>query len=336
MKPEAMRGWRTAGLGLGIVALLAAMMASIMLGAANYSFGIAWDSVFHYDANITEQIIIRTTRVPRALIAAVIGASLAISGALMQTLTRNPLASPSVLGVNAGAGFFVVGAAVLFSVSSLPVLMWASFLGAAAASVTVYVLGSAGREGLTPLKIVLAGAALTALFSSFTQGILALDKQGLSTVLFWLTGTIAGRSPEMLAIAAPYMMLCWAVAWALGKSMNVLLMGEDTAKGLGQRTAVLKIGMGAIVVVLAGGSVSIAGPIGFIGIVVPHVARHIAGIDHRWLIPYCGLLGAILLLLADIVARFIMIPEEMPVGVMTAVIGAPFFMYLARRGIGKS
>jgi len=328
-------GWRAAGLAAGAVLLLIFLVASLLFGAKNYTWKAAWESLVRYDEQSVEQVIIRTTRLPRALIAAAIGASLAIAGALMQTLTRNPLASPSVLGVNAGASFFVVFAAVLLSVSNLQALMWISFIGAAIAAVIVYVLGSAGRGGLTPLKIILAGAAMTALFASFTQGVLALDKQGLSTVLFWLTGTIAGRSPDMLGIIFPYMAISWVAAWLLAKGLNILTMGEETAKGLGQRTYLLKIAVGAIVVVLAGGSVAIAGPIGFIGIVVPHLSRYIAGIDHRWLIPYCAVCGAILLLAADICARFIMIPEEMPVGVMTAVIGAPFFMYIARRGLSK-
>ncbi|WP_337098081.1 FecCD family ABC transporter permease [Paenibacillus sp. YIM B09110] len=327
---------RAAWLAMGVILLLLCLAGSVLLGATNYSWATGWASIAHYNADSNDQIIIRTTRLPRAFIAVTIGASLAIAGALMQTLTRNPLAAPSVLGVNAGAGFFVVTAAVLLSVTSMQALMWISFMGAAVAAITVYVLGSAGRGGLTPLKIILAGAAMTALFSSVTQGILALDKQGLTSVLFWLTGTIAGRSPEMLMIVFPYMAGCWLAAWLLSNQLNVLRMGDETAKGLGQRTVWLKAGIGIIVVMLAGGSVAVAGPIGFIGIVVPHVARYFAGLDHRWLIPYCAVSGAILLLLADIGARFIMIPEEMPVGVMTAAIGAPFFMYIARKGIMKA
>ncbi|MFD0676110.1 MULTISPECIES: FecCD family ABC transporter permease [unclassified Paenibacillus] len=327
---------KAAGLLAGILLLVLCMISSILFGAANYDLHTAWISVFHYDEAISEQIIIRTTRVPRACIAAAIGASLAIAGALMQTLTRNPLASPSVLGVNAGATFLVVVAATALSVSSMQVLMWVAFLGAAAAAVIVYILGSLGRDGLTPLKIVLAGAAMTALFSSFTQGILVLNKQGLNTVLFWLTGTIAGRSPDNLLAVLPYMALAWAAAWLISRDMNLLMMGEDAAKGLGQKTIFVKVAAGIIVIVLAGGSVSVAGPIGFIGIVIPHISRFIVGSDHRWVIPYCGVLGAILLILADIGARFIMIPEEMPVGVMTAIIGAPFFIYIARRGLVKS
>ncbi|TMV45844.1 iron ABC transporter permease [Paenibacillus mesophilus] len=312
------------------------MIASVLAGAVHYNWSVAWNAAFHYDDAVMEQVIVRTTRMPRAFIAAAVGASLAIAGALMQTLTRNPLASPSVLGVNAGASFLVVLAAILFSVSSMQVLMWFAFAGAALGSVIVYMLGSLGRDGLTPMKLVLAGAAMAALFSSFTQGILVLNKQGLGTVLFWLTGTIAGREPDALIVFLPYMLLCWAAAWFIARDLNVLTMGEDTAKGLGQKTAWLKAGAGLIILVLAGGAVAVAGPIGFIGVVIPHIARFMCGPDHRWVVPYCAVLGALLLVSADLAARFIMIPEEVPVGVMTALIGAPFFMHIARRGIVKS
>ncbi|AFC29111.1 Iron compound ABC transporter, permease [Paenibacillus mucilaginosus 3016] len=328
--------WKSAGLLAGCIALLLCIAASLLFGATHYSVPVAWQAAFHYDETVNEQIIIRTTRIPRALIAAVIGASLAIAGALMQTLTRNPLASPGTLGINAGASFIVVLAAIAFSVSSMQTLMWLAFAGAAFGAVIVYALGSVGRDGLTPLKLVLAGAAMTALFASFTQAILVLNSEGLSTVLYWLTGTVAGRSPEMLRIVIPYIVMSWIAAWIVARDLNVLMMGEDTAKGLGQRTFLLKIVTGVIIVILAGSSVSVAGPIGFIGIVIPHAARFIVGIDLRWVIPYCAVLGAVLLILADLAARFIMIPEEVPVGVMTAAVGAPFFMYIARKGIVKT
>ncbi|MDF2668868.1 MAG: Iron compound transporter, permease [Paenibacillus sp.] len=336
MKSVYSNGFRISGVVLGLILLLASIAASIRFGATNFSWHTSWEAMFHYDESVKDQIIIRTTRVPRAFIAAAIGASLAIAGVLMQALTRNPLAAPSVLGVNAGATCFIVTAALVFSVDSIKVLMWISFLGAAAAAICVYVLGAIGRDGLTPMKIILAGSAITALFSSFTQGLLVMNKQGLNTVLFWLTGSIAGRSSEILLTVLPYMAVCWLAACFLAREMNLLMMGEDTAKGLGQRTIVIKTLAGIIIVVLAGGAVAVAGPIGFIGIVIPHIARFLVGIDHRWVIPYSALLGAILLIVADLVARFIMIPEEIPVGVMTVIIGGPFFIYIARKELIKS
>lgn len=328
--------FRAGGLVAAALLLLVCLASSIIFGATNYDLNTAWEAFIHYDESVREQVILRTTRMPRAFIAAAIGASLAIAGALMQALTRNPLAAPSVLGVNAGATFFIILAAMVFSVSSMQVLMWIAFFGAALAAAIVYMLGSMGRDGLTPIKIILAGSAMTALFSSFTQGLLVVNKQGLNSVLFWLTGSIAGRSPDMLLAVIPYMAVCWIAALVIARDINLLMMGEDTAKSLGQRTAVIKIVSSIVIVVLAGSSVSIAGPIGFIGIVIPHVARFFVGMDYRWVLPYCFFLGAILLITADLVARFIMIPQELPVGVMTAIIGAPFFVYIARKGIVKT
>ncbi|MDF2661540.1 MAG: Iron compound transporter, permease [Paenibacillus sp.] len=328
-------GFKTAGLAVSAAMLLLSLAASIMLGATNYSWGTAWQAMFQYNEAMPEQIIIRTTRVPRALIAAAVGASLAVAGALMQAMTRNPLAAPSVLGINASATFFLVAAALVFSVDGLYPLLTVSFLGASVGAALVYALGAVGRDGLTPLKIILAGSAITALFSSFTQTLLVLNKQGLNTVLFWLTGSIAGRSPDLLIAVLPFMLAGWIAAVLLAKDMNLLMMGEETAKGMGQRIAFVKGALGILIVVLAGGSVSVAGPIGFIGIVIPHIARFITGIDNRWVIPYSALLGAILLIVADLAARFVMVPEEIPVGVMTAVVGAPFYIYIARKGIGK-
>jgi iron complex transport system permease protein len=189
---------------------------------------------------------------------------------------------------------------------------------------------------LTPLKIILAGAALSALFSSFTQGMLVLNEQGLNDVLFWLTGSVAGRTMEMLSAVWPFMAVSWIAALLIARHINVLTMGEDAAKGLGQRTLAVKIAAGAIIAILAGCSVAIAGPIGFIGMVIPYIARFFAGTDYRWIIPYSAILGAILLLLSDIAARFIVMPEELPVGAVTAIVGIPFFIYVARRGLEKS
>lgn len=227
----------------------------------------------------------------------------------------------------------VVMAVTLFGVTSLQSFAWLSFLGAAIAAVGVFIIGGAsGSNGLTPMKLTLAGAAITAMFSSFTQGLLVLNEAALEQVLFWLAGSVQGRSLEILAGVFPYILAGWILSLMIAGKMNILAMGEDVAKGLGVKTNILKVISLVAVVLLAGGSVAVAGPIGFIGIVIPHIARKIIGVDHRWLIPYSGLLGAILLLAADIGARYIIMPQEVPVGVMTAVIGAPFFVYVARRG----
>ncbi|WP_347321314.1 iron ABC transporter permease [Rossellomorea sp. RS05] len=318
---------------IGTVVLLVAFIAlSIVYGYTDTSWKAAFDTFMEPDGS-TEHLVIQNIRLPRALIAAAVGASLAISGVLMQTLTKNPLASPGIFGINAGGGFMVVMAVTLFGVTSLQSFAWLSFLGAAIAAAGVFIIGGAsGSNGLTPMKLTLAGAAITAMFSSFTQGLLVLNESALEQVLFWLAGSVQGRSLEILAGVFPYILAGWILALMIAGKVNILAMGEDVAKGLGVKTNILKVISLVAVVLLAGGSVAVAGPIGFIGIVIPHIARKMIGVDHRWLIPYSGLLGAILLLAADIGARYIIMPQEVPVGVMTAVIGAPFFVYVARRG----
>ncbi|WP_407271159.1 FecCD family ABC transporter permease [Radiobacillus sp. PE A8.2] len=326
-----------------IVAIIASLLLcifsfvlSVSLGQTSIPFQTTYNAFFHYDAEVTEHMIIMTSRLSRALIAAVIGASLAVAGAFMQALTKNPLAAPDILGINAGAIFFIVVASTFFSVSSLTHYMWIAFIGAAISAALVYFLGSLGRDGLSPLKIVLAGAAISALFVSFTQGLLVVDEQGLQSVLFWLAGSVAGRSLDMLLPVLPFIVPAILVALFLGGSINIFMSGEDVAKSLGQKTVLIKITMGVIVVLLAGGSVAIAGSVGFVGLIVPHMVRGIVGSDYRWIIPLSALIGASLLLLADVVARLVIMPQEVPIGVVTALLGVPFFIYIARRGLVKN
>nr|WP_240407288.1 iron ABC transporter permease [Gracilibacillus halophilus] len=309
---------------------------SLTLGKISISTATVWDAFFQYDPSITNHVIVRSSRVTRTLIAIVIGATLAIAGMIMQAISRNPLAAPDIFGVNAGALFFIVFAATFLSVDSLSQYMWIGFIGAGIAGVFVYLLGSVGTTGLAPIRLVLAGAAISALFTSFTQGMLVLDEQGMQSVLFWLSGSVAGRDMDMLLPVLPYITVGTFIAFFMGKPLNILMSGEDVAKNLGQNTLLVKLLSGLVIIVLAGGSVAIAGSIGFIGLVVPHIAKGIAGPNYQWGIPLSGLFGAILLLLSDIIARLIIAPQEMPIGVMTAIIGVPFFIYVARKGMKKS
>lgn len=322
------------GLGAGLIVVLFLMAVSVSVGVKKIPLAEVIQSFTAFNGS-SEHLIIQETRVPRAIIAVIVGGSLAIAGAVMQALTRNPLASPATLGVNAGASFFIVVAVSFFSITALTSLMGIGFIGAAVAAFTVYFLGSMGREGLTPVKLTLAGAALAALFASLTQGLLVMNEKGLDELLFWLTGSVEGRKLTMVAPVIPFVLAGWLIAFLMANPINVLAMGEDVAKGLGQRTGWTKL-MGAIVIILlAGGSVAIAGPIVFVGLVVPHVARSLVGIDHRWVLPYSAVLGAVLLLAADIGGRFLMIDQEIPVGVMTAIVGTPFFIYIARRKVSE-
>ncbi|MDM5228576.1 iron ABC transporter permease [Cytobacillus sp. NJ13] len=325
---------RWAGLFAAILLLLILMSFSIVYGYTDTTWKMAIDAFTKFDGT-NEHIIIQSVRLPRALIAAAVGASLAIAGVLLQTLTKNPLAAPEIFGINAGAGFAVVITVTLFSISNLQVFTWVSFLGAAVSFIFVYIIGSIGREGLTPMKLTLAGAAMSAMFASMTQGFLVINETALEQVLFWLAGSVSGRKLETLAAVFPYLLAGWIFSLIIAGKLNVLSMGEDVAKGLGLKTGLLKLSAGIVIVLLSGGAVAVAGPIGFLGIVIPHLTRAVVGIDHRWVIPYAGLFGGMLLLVADIASRYIIMPQEVPVGVMTAVIGTPFFVYIARRGFNQ-
>ncbi|MEV5039257.1 iron ABC transporter permease [Peribacillus frigoritolerans] len=319
------------GLFITILLLLFLLCSSIVYGYTDTTWKMAIDAFTDFNGT-NEHIVIQSVRLPRALIASAIGASLAISGVLMQTLTKNPLASPDIFGVNAGAGLAVVTGVTVFGISNLQVFTWLSFLGAAIAAISIFMIGSMGRGGLTPMKLTLAGAAMTAMVASLTQGLLVSNEALLEQVLFWLAGSVSGRSLDNLVAVLPYLTAGWVLALIMSGKMNVLSMGEDVAKGLGLNIAFLKLVLGLAIILLSGGSVAVAGPIGFIGIVVPHLTRSIVGIDHRWLIPFSGLFGAVLLIAADVISRYILMPREVPVGVMTAIIGTPFFIYIARKG----
>ena len=319
-------------LGLGLVAgsvlLLGSLLLGILLGAADIDATTVWQAIFQFDGS-TEHLIIRTVRLPRALLAVVVGAALAAAGTITQGLTRNPLAAPDILGINVGASLAMVLAVFLGSDSRSHV--WFAFGGAAIAAVTVYWLGSMGHQGMTPLKLVISGAALTALLSSLTTAILLLSQQTLEEIRFWLAGSLAGQELADLWPVLPYIALGLAGALTLGRQLTLMSLGEDVAQGLGLQTAGVKVASAIVVVLLAGSAVALAGPIGFVGLVVPHIIRIGVGMDYRWILPYAMLVGGILLSVADIAARLVIRPQELPVGIMTALVGAPFFIYLARR-----
>ncbi|MFC7063510.1 FecCD family ABC transporter permease [Halobacillus seohaensis] len=319
-----------------LLLFVTAVFLSIAIGKTSIPLSTVWNAFFNYDSSSTNQIIIRTSRLTRTLIAITIGASLSIAGALMQALTRNPLAAPDIFGVNAGALFFIVASATFFSVESLSGYMWIGFLGAGIAGFIVYLLGSMGEDGLSPIRIVLAGAAISALFVSFTQGMLVLDEQRMQSVLFWLAGSVAGRDLDLLLPVLPFILGAIILSLLIGKPLNILMSGDDVAKNLGQNTGVLKLLIGVTIVFLAGGSVAVAGSVGFIGLVVPHIVKGVTGPDYQWILPISGLFGATLLLFADIAARLVIAPQEMPIGVMTALFGTPFFIYIARKGVKKN
>lgn len=319
------------GLLICLIFFVAGIICSIAFGVTDLSWHTIVESYTAFNGS-QEHLIIQTARMPRAFIAAITGAGLAVAGSFMQGITRNPLASPSLFGINAGAAFFIVVGSAFFGAGSLTTFATLAFIGAAFTAALVYILGSIGSDGLTPLKVTLAGAAMTAFFSSLSLGVLLTGGQTFDQVLYWFVGSVAGRNMSMFTTAAPYMAIAFIGAFVLARHMNLLALGEDVATGLGQKTIYIKLAAGIIIVLLAGGSVSIAGPIAFVGIIIPHITRYLVGIDYRWVVPYCALLGGILLLAADIGSRYIAFPKEVPVGVMTAILGVPFLVYIARRG----
>jgi iron complex transport system permease protein len=325
---------RRALLGLGLIGLFVVLAAvcllSVAYGSKQMPLRTVLDSFFHFDGS-QDQLIVRTLRVPRTIVGLMVGACLGLSGAVMQGLTRNPLADPGILGVDAGAALFVVIGIYLFDVSTLNGYVWFSFAGATVASVVVYVLGSAGRTGATPIKIALAGAALSALLGSFTTAILLFDTQTLDKFRFWAVGSIAGRDGEIARQVAPFVIVAVVLSLLSWRALDTLALGDDVARSLGASLARSR-GLCAVAVVLTAGTATAAcGPIGFVGLVVPHMVRRFTGPEHRWLLPYSAVLAPILLLGSDIIGRMIARPSEVQVGIVTALIGAPFFVYLARR-----
>jgi iron complex transport system permease protein len=314
------------------IALLLCSLLSLAVGATWIPLPQVAAAFVHPDAASASHVLVTSTRLSRTLMAIAVGASLAVAGALMQALTRNSLASPGLFGVNAGATFFIILFSSIFSLSSADAWLWCAFIGAAVAGCLVWLIGNMGQGSLNPLRMVLAGAAIAALFSAFSQALLVVNQDGLDTVLFWLAGSLTERS---LSVAAPLLvcsLLAVPGAMLLAGQVNVLNAGEEIATGLGQRTGLIRLAMSVLIICLAGSAVALAGSIGFIGLLVPHMVRKGLSIDHRWLLPGCALVGAILLLLADTLARVVILPQEVPVGVMTALFGAPFFILLARRG----
>jgi len=330
-----LRSWAALFGGLVVLGaiLLVCLLASVRFGAAGIRTGEVVSALVGRDAGSRAEIIVRTLRVPRALAGALVGSSLAVAGAIMQGITRNPLADPGILGIEAGAGLAVVGGVFVFGISSLYGYALLAFAGGGLAAAVVYGLGSLGRGGMTPVRLTLAGASIAALFGSLTTAILVVDRRTLDEIRFWLAGSIAGRDTGLLLWALPYVCTGLVVAFGLSRQITALSLGEEVAAGLGQRTGRVRLLAALAAVLLAGSAVSVAGPVGFIGLVVPHVVRAFVGVDYRWVLPYSALAGAALLILADIAARLVLRPLELPVGVMTALVGAPFFVYLARRRV---
>ncbi|WP_020390134.1 FecCD family ABC transporter permease [Kribbella catacumbae] len=330
-RPRARRTTLIVGLVVCVALLVLVSLLSIAIGSKQIPLPTVIDALRHYDDANTDHVIVRSLRVPRTVIGLLVGAALGLSGALMQGVTRNPLADPGILGVNGGAALFVVAGIYWFGLSSLTAYVWLAFAGAAAASVAVYLLGSLGREGATPVKLALAGAAMTAMLGSLTTALLIGDVDTFDQFRFWAVGSLAGRGSDIASQVAPFILIGIVLALVSGRVLNALSLGDDVARSLGQRVGMARLFTAVTVVLLSGAATAAAGPIGFIGLTIPHIARLVTGPDYRWILPYSMLLAPILLLGSDVIGRVVAQPGELQVGIVTAVIGAPFFIALVRR-----
>jgi iron complex transport system permease protein len=319
---------RSAGLGLALAVLAFAALLSLAVGARSIPLEHAFDALLH-GGDSQEATIIRDLRIPRTVLGIAVGAAIGVAGALMQALTRNPLADPGLLGVNAGASAAVVIALAL-GLAGAASSIWFAFLGAAVASIVVYGIGTAGRGGATPVRLALAGTAISAALTAIIYGIVLTDTKLLQQYNFWSVGALGGRGRTQLETAAPFILAGLVIALLLARSLNALALGDDSARALGARVARTRIAGAVAVVLLCGSATAAAGPMYFLGLTVPHTARAICGPDQRWVLTYSAVLGAALLLISDVVGRVIVRPGELQAGVVLAVIGTPVFIALVR------
>ncbi|MET4137193.1 iron chelate uptake ABC transporter family permease subunit [Pseudarthrobacter sp. PvP090] len=327
------RGPRALWLLAAVVVLALATLASFAIGARGLALDTVWQALTRFDPANGDHAVVHA-RIPRTVLGLLAGAALGLAGAAMQGVARNPLADPGIIGVNAGAALAVVTGIYVFGVSSLTGYIWFAFAGAAAAAVVVYLIASLGRDGATPVKLALAGAALSAGLFSLMNVILVSSRDTLDRFRFWQVGGIAGRDWSVILPGLPFLLLGAVIVLATGRVLNNLALGDDIARGLGQRVGLAR-GITALgIVLLCGSATALAGPIGFVGLVIPHAVRFLTGPDYRWILPFSLVLAPALLVTADVIGRVILLPGEVPAGIMTALVGAPVFVWLVRRSKG--
>lgn len=319
--------------GLAALALLLALAAllSLFVGSRPIPIVVTLDAIRAYDPSNSQHLLVHHLRVPRTLLAIVVGAALGVSGALMQGLTRNPLADPGLFGVNAGATAAIVAAIAFLGVNSVPAYTGFGLAGAALAALAVYRLGGVGG-GLNPVRVVLAGAAITVVLLAITHLItLNTDVQVFDRFRHWAVGSLQGRGQAVLIPISLLVSVGLLLALLLARALDTVALGEDLGRSLGVNPVLIRSLAALSIVILAGAATSAAGPISFIGLTAPHLARFIVGPEHRWLLPYALLIAAVLVMVADILGRVIGYPGEIGVGIMVALLGAPFFVFLVRR-----
>ncbi|MEV7597294.1 iron chelate uptake ABC transporter family permease subunit [Kitasatospora sp. NPDC089797] len=319
---------RAGGLLAAVLLLLAVAALSIAVGAKPLSPGQVWHGLLDHDS--ADYAVVHRMRLPRTLLGLLVGCGLGLSGAVMQALTRNPLADPGLLGINAGASAAVVTASALLGVATFGGYVWFALAGAAVVSVAVYAVG--GGRSATPARLALAGSALNATLYSYVSAVMLLNTTALDRMRFWTVGSLADAQPATVRALLPFVAVGVLLALALAGPLNALALGDDTASALGARPARVRAGAITAVTLLCGAATAACGPIVFVGLLVPHLVRVVTGPDLRWLLPYCAVLAPVLLLGADVLGRIVARPGELLVGVVTAVLGGPFFLLIARRG----
>lgn len=322
---------RLVGAGIVIGVLVVVTLLGVAVGSADIRPETVWTALAHYDPGNPEHIAVVEKRVPRTVAGLLVGAALGIAGAVAQGVTRNPLADPGILGVNQGAALAVVVGITVFGAVGSVQYMWFAWVGGALAAVVVWAVSSGGREGATPAKLSLAGAALSAALAGLVSAVLLIRQDALDALRFWQVGALAGRGPDVLLPVLPVLVVALLAGLASGRVLNLFALGDDTAAGLGMRVGRARLVAALIVVALAGGATAVAGPIAFVGLVVPHIVRLLAGVDYRWILAFSAPVGAAFLVAADVVARVVARPGEVQVGVVVAVVGAPVFIAIVRR-----
>ncbi|MBM9463792.1 iron ABC transporter permease [Aeromicrobium sp. YIM 150415] len=324
-------GVRSAWLIVCVGAVLLAVVGSVLVGSSSISPGEAWQALLDGGVPLTDAAVaVREVRLPRTVTAVLVGAAMGAAGALMQGVTRNPLADPGILGVNAGAAFMVVVAIGVFGLATPSRFLWFAFAGALGATVLVYALGNRGPARGSPVMMTLAGAAVTILLTSASSILLLTDRAGQLVFARWSVGSLEGARLTVIGQLAPFLLLGIALAIVSGRLLNALSLGEEVARGLGQRVGPARVIVLAAVTLCCGAGTAAAGPVSFVGLAVPHLARRMVGPDYRWVTGLSVLLGAVFLLLADIAGRVIVAPSVLPAGALTAIIGGPVFIALAQ------
>lgn len=315
----------------GVVAALAlAVLLSLSVGSKLIPLDETWRLLVAPDGS-QNSTVLHELRVPRTAMGLVVGMALGVAGALMQSLTRNPLADPGILGVNAGASFAVVLAVALTGVSGISFYLWFAFAGAAVAATAVYALGAAGHTQATAVRLALAGVAISAALQALTDAVILSDQAAYNEFRFWVAGSFEGRGWDILLVVAPFIAVGLALALLLAPALNALALGDETGRALGVRVARARTLTMVAVTLLAGAATAAVGPIGFVGLAVPFLSRWLVGTDQRWVTVFSALLGPVWLLVADVLARVLVRPDEVQVGIVASLIGAPIFILIVRR-----